>query len=171
MGDKIKVKKINNNLIIILPELINEEDSIYRMYGKIRELLFNKMEKKKYYPHRIHVFFQFPIVEGDKPYIIDLQQFQIQDIVGISELFMEFTKRHKSVKVIYHHMKIRSDDYYDYNYIFFGNHKKDEYKNIKVDNNKETFFKYHKNSNKALGVKFHLRKGKNIVKTYNVIIV
>lgn len=53
--------------------------------------------KEKYYPHRIHVFFQFPIVEGVKPYIIDLQQFQIQDIVGISELFMEFTKRHKSI--------------------------------------------------------------------------
>lgn len=64
MRDKIKVKKINNNLIITLPELTNEEDSIYRMYGKIRELLFDKMEKKKYYPHRIHVFFQFPIVEG-----------------------------------------------------------------------------------------------------------
>lgn len=46
MGDKIKVKKINNNLIIILPELINEEDSIYRMYGKIRELLFDKWKRK-----------------------------------------------------------------------------------------------------------------------------
>lgn len=63
MGDKIKVKKINNNLIIILPELINEEDSIYRMYEKIRELLFDKMEKKKYYPHRIHVFFNFRLLK------------------------------------------------------------------------------------------------------------
>ena len=64
MGDKIKVKKINNNLIITLPELTNEEDSIYRMYGKIREILFDKMEKKKHDPHRIHVFSNFRLLKG-----------------------------------------------------------------------------------------------------------
>lgn len=169
--NELYFKMIKNNLIISIPnfsEYIDNREKFIKVRNQLQMLLFHRiLQKKDFIPNKIHVFFQFPLIEEDNPSCLNFLDFHMTDLQEITDLFINFNMKQEKIKVVFHYLKVKDDDYYDWEYLFFGDHDRKYYDMISIDNKRKTIFSYGEQTDMKFIVKLQIKKCNVVANIFN----